>query len=153
MAVTAANKAAWWPHHSLVSCRTGYGSFMMKRTLSVLALIAATFSAPAFAQNDRAACGAMQASLTVRQTETLAMQDKRNALAEQVEAAGEAWENAEAMRAFGSAEAETADATLEKFETLKREFHQTQAALESKVNMINASVARYNSLCASGQAG
>ena len=124
----------------------------MKRSLSVLALVAATFSLPAFAQTDRAACNAMQASLQVRQAETLTLQDKRDALAEQVEVAGEAWENAEAVRAFGRAEAETADARLGEYNALKSEFHKTQAALQSKVQMINGSVARYNSLCV-GQAG
>ncbi|MEL7546835.1 MAG: hypothetical protein AAGJ84_09305 [Pseudomonadota bacterium] len=112
----------------------------------------ATFSVPALAQIDRAACNAMQASLQVRQTETLALQDRRDELAELVEIAGEDWENAEAVRAFGRAEAATADAHLAEYEQLKTEFHQTQAALQSKVQMINASVARYNSLC-TGQAG
>ena len=124
---------------------------MMKRSLAILALIAASFSMPAIAQ-DRAACNAMQSSLSVRQTETLALQERRNALAEKVELAGEAWENAEAMRAFGAAEAEAADTQLAEYNELKREFHQTQAALQSKVEMVNAGVVRYNSLCA-GQAG
>lgn len=124
---------------------------MMKRSLPILALIAASFSVPAIAQDQRA-CNAMQASLSVRQTEALALQDRRDALAEEVELAGEAWENAESMRAFGRAEAETADAQRAKFDALEKEFHQTQAALKSKVQMINASVAQYNSLC-TGQAG
>lgn len=94
----------------------------------------------------------MKASLQVRQAETLALQDRRDELAEQVELAGEAWENAEAMRAFGPAEAEAADVQLAEYNELKKEFHQTQAALQSKVEMVNASVARYNSLC-TGQAG
>lgn len=125
---------------------------MMKRILPILVLAAASFSIPATAQTDRAACDAMKASLQVRQSETLALQDRRDALAELVELAGEDWENAEAMRAFGPAEAEAADAQLAEYTALKKEFHQTQAALQSKVQMINGSVARYNSLCA-GQAG
>lgn len=124
---------------------------MMKRSLPLLALIAASFSMPAIAQDQRA-CNAMQASLSVRQTEALALQDRRDELAEQVELAGEAWENAEAMRAFGPTEAEMADAQLAEYNALKKEFHQTQAALQSKVEMVNAGVVRYNSVCV-GQAG
>ena len=56
------------------------------------------------------------------------------------------------MRAFGPAEAEAADVQLAEYNALKKEFHQTQAALQSKVEMVNAGVVRYNSLCA-GQAG
>jgi uncharacterized protein YccT (UPF0319 family) len=116
-------------------------------TLAALGLM--TVAQPSLAQASSAECRALAASISVRQQEAETLQLKRDTLAQETELSGEAWENAEAERNFGRAQAAAADETKAAYETLKSEFHRTQAALRAQVERLNGSVARYNQACTS----
>ena len=56
-------------------------------------------------------CAKQAASLQEKQVEAQALAEARLTLVDEVEAAGDAWENAEAMRNFGEEQAIEADTT------------------------------------------
>ena len=115
----------------------------MISSLSALAAIA-IFAAPgAMAQS----CTQQAAQLQDRQTEAQQIAEMRLSLVDDVEAAGDAWENAEAMRNFGSQEAEEANATKLEYETLKADLMQKEATLQALVVTLNDQVAAYNTKC------
>ncbi|MEL6724588.1 MAG: hypothetical protein AAGH90_06740 [Pseudomonadota bacterium] len=118
----------------------------MKPMISSLSALVALFvvAAPmAHAQS----CAAKAASLLERQTEAKALADARLDLVDAVEAAGDAWENAEAMRHFSSKDANEADATKIKYETLKADLMDKEVSLQALVMTLNEEVAAYNATC------
>lgn len=76
------------------------------------------------------------------------MSETREALVEKVEAAGDAWEAAEALRNFGKAQAAEADSTKMAYDMLKAELMRKEMVLQSAVGMLNGDVADYNAMCA-----
>ena len=64
-------------------------------------------------------CAEQAADLQKRQAHVQKVADARLALVDQVEAAGDAWENAEALRNFGADEAAEADTTKVAYDALK----------------------------------
>ncbi len=118
----------------------------MKPMISSLTALAAsvlilTPAASAFS------CSQKAAQLQDRQAETQALADARLTLVEDVEAAGDAWENAEAMRNFGADQAAEADATKTEYETLKADLLQKESSLQMAVVSLNDEVAAYNTKC------
>ena len=92
-------------------------------------------------------CAQQAADLQQRQVEAQALADSRLTLVDQVEAAGDAWENAEALRHFSKEKANEADASKIKYETLKADLMQKETTLQSILITLNADVAAYNSDC------
>ena len=118
----------------------------MKPMISSLSALAAmfVFVAPmASAQS----CAQQAATLQERQTEAQSLADARLELVDAVEEAGDAWENAEAMRHFSTKDAHEADATKIKYETLKADLLQKEVSLQALVMSLNEEVAAYNAAC------
>lgn len=122
----------------------------MKPMISFLGALAvmAVMTAPlALAQS----CNQRAADLQQRQTAAQKLADTRLTLVEDVEAAGDAWENAEAMRNFSEAQADEADATKIEYETLKADLLQKELSLQALLVSLNEEVAAYNASCINEQ--
>ena len=98
---------------------------------------------PASAQS----CSQHAAQLQERQVAAQELADARVTLVDEVEAAGDAWENAEALRNFGTEQAAEADATKVAYETLKAELFEKETALQGMVVSLNEEVSAYNTKC------
>lgn len=118
----------------------------MKPMISSLGALAAmiVFAAP---QASAMSCAQQASALQERQAEAQSLADTRLTLVDEVEAAGDAWENAEAMRHFSDANADEADATKIKYETLKADLMEKEMALQALVVSLNEDVAAYNAAC------
>ena len=92
-------------------------------------------------------CSQQAAQLQERQVAAQELADARLALVDDVEAAGDAWENAEAMRNFGAEQAAEADLTKTAYDTLKADLTDKEMALQTLVISLNDAVAAYNSKC------
>ena len=118
----------------------------MKPMISSLsALIAVFFIAAPIAAAQT--CSQQANQLQERQVEAQALADARLELVDKVEEAGDAWENAEAMRHFSDENAEQADATKSHYETLKADLMQKEVSLQTLVGSLNEQVATYNADC------
>lgn len=118
----------------------------MKPMISSLsALVALTvFAAPmASAQS----CAKQAASLQEKQVEAQALAEARLTLVDEIEAAGDAWENAEAMRNFGEEQAIEADTTKIAYDTLKADLFEKESSLQVLVATLNEDVQAYNQRC------
>lgn len=118
----------------------------MKPMISALSAMSAVFilTAPvAQAQS----CHQQAAQLQERQVAAQELADARVALVDEVEAAGDAWENAEAMRNFSAEQAAEADATKVTYETLKADLLEKEASLQTQVISLNDAVTAYNTKC------
>eukprot|EP00521_Asterionellopsis_glacialis_P021384 CAMPEP_0195320638 /NCGR_PEP_ID=MMETSP0708-20121125/6197_1 /TAXON_ID=33640 /ORGANISM="Asterionellopsis glacialis, Strain CCMP134" /LENGTH=118 /DNA_ID=CAMNT_0040387035 /DNA_START=24 /DNA_END=380 /DNA_ORIENTATION=+ len=115
----------------------------MISSLSALAAIAILSAPGALAQS----CSQQAAQLQDQQSEAQQIAETRLSLVDEVEAAGDAWENAEAMRHFGAEEAEEANATKMEYEALKTSLMQKEATLQALVVTLNDQVAAYNTKC------
>ena len=122
----------------------------MLRFLMCVAVLASVpmASAQALSDRDMRRCQAMAATMAPKQADIQKHQEKRASLLEIVEAKGEAWDNAEAMRLFSEDEAAAADAAKEAYEQSKFELHNVERALQAKVAQFNQDVASYNQTCA-----
>lgn len=92
-------------------------------------------------------CAQQAADLQNRQSEVQKIADARLALVDEVEAAGDAWENAEAMRNFGADQAAEADNTKVAYDALKADLMANEQSLQAMVIDINADVAAYSERC------
>lgn len=92
-------------------------------------------------------CSQQAAQLQDRQNAAQALADARLTLVDEVEAAGDAWENAEAMRNFSPEQAAEADATQLVYEELKADLLQKEVSLQAKVVSLNQEVIDYNKKC------
>lgn len=92
-------------------------------------------------------CSQQAAQLQERQGAAQDLAEARLSLVEAVEAAGDAWENAEAMRNFGAEQAAEADATKLAYETLKSDLLQKETSLQTLVVSLNDEVTAYNTKC------
>ena len=95
-----------------------------------------------------AQCSQQARTLKAQKVAATDLKTERDALVEEVEAAGEAWDVAEATRLFGDAEAQKADAAKAEYDALKAELISLEAKLQEKVSDLNAGVAAYNEACA-----
>ena len=96
-------------------------------------------------------CAEQAADLQTRQAKAQKTAEARLALVEEVEAAGDAWENAEALRNFGEEQALEADTTKIAYEGLKSDLFEKEVALQNLVVSLNQDVAAYNESCAKDQ--
>ena len=121
----------------------------MTYLIPILALIASALSPAHAAASERpATCHDLAASIRSGQTEVSALREARNDAREAAEAAGETWENAEAIRNFGDEAATEAEAARETWEARKTAFREAQAALIAKSEAVNDTIATYNERCA-----
>lgn len=120
----------------------------MIRTLLALTLCAAALAGPAFA-NGKAdtACKAMQASLVPRQADIDVLHARRDASAEAVELAGQAWEDAEIHRLVSARHAEAADREKLAYEEARKQLARDELALQSTLKQFNTDVAAFNARC------
>ena len=118
----------------------------MKPMISSLSALTAVFfiAAPiATAQT----CSQQATQLQERQVEAQALAEARLELVDKVEEAGDAWENAEALRHFSDENAEQADATKTEYESLKADLMQKEVSLQNLVGSLNQKVEAYNAAC------
>ena len=92
-------------------------------------------------------CAQQAADLQNRQSEVQKVADARLALVDELEAAGDAWENAEAMRNFGADQAAQADTTKVAYDALKADLMAKEQSLQAMVVAINDDVAAYTKRC------
>ena len=90
-------------------------------------------------------CAEQAADLQTRQAKAQKTAEAR------VEAAGDAWENAEALRNFSEEQALEADTTKTAYEGLKSDLFEKEVALQNLVVSLNQDVAAYNESCAKDQ--
>lgn len=93
-------------------------------------------------------CSSQARSIKELRTEATNMQADRDALLIEVEDAGDAWEDAEAMRLFSPDDAARADIALNEYEDLKSDLEALESDLQDTASDVNSRVSRYNSICA-----
>lgn len=101
--------------------------------------------APASAQS--AKCVVMQKTLQPQGAELTAQKATRDALAEEVELLGEAWENQEATRSFSAEEAEKSDLALAEYNDKKQKLLMLDNGLQASFAQYNKSVSDFNRSC------
>lgn len=118
----------------------------MKPMISSLGAIGALFviAAPSVSAQT---CSQQAAQLQERQVAAQELADARGSLVDDVEAAGDAWENAEALRNFGAEQAAEADATKATYDALKADLLEKETSLQGLVVSLNEQVTAYNSKC------
>ncbi|MEE2929913.1 MAG: hypothetical protein VX599_04300 [Pseudomonadota bacterium] len=119
----------------------------MISSLSALGAIILLAAPMATAQS----CSQKATQLQERQVEAQALADARLELVDEVEAAGDAWEDVEVHRLASAGHAETADQAKAVYEGLKAELLQKELSLQSMVIALNEDVATYNEACAKDQ--
>jgi hypothetical protein len=112
---------------------------------SFIALVSiAAFTAPiGHAQS----CADQSAELQEKQSEAQEIAAARLTLLEEVEAAGDAWEDLEVHRLVSDGHAQTADEAKAKYNALKASLLQKEADLQGLVVTLNDGVAAYNQKC------
>lgn len=118
-----------------------------------LMLAAAMLAAPvAFAHAngtpDVKACKAMTETLAPKQADIAEMTATRDTAAAKVEAAGDAWEDAETHRLVSSSHAVTADQAKASYDEARQTLARQEMALQASVRQYNDDVAAFNSRCA-----
>lgn len=104
--------------------------------------------ASALSGSAMADCRTQAKTLKAQQASAAKLKGERDALAEEVEAAGETWEAAEETRLFGAEEARKADEAKAAYEALKADLVTLETKLQAKVSDLNSGVAAYNQNCA-----
>ncbi len=93
-------------------------------------------------------CSSQARSIKELRAEAASLKADRDALVIEVEAAGDAWEDAEATRLFSPDHAARADLALDAYEDLKAELETLEGELQDTVSDVNSRVSRYNTTCA-----
>ena len=93
-------------------------------------------------------CQSQARSIQSGQEEARVLEAERETLLEEVEAAGDEWEAAEATRNFGETEAAKADAAKQTYEALKADLISLEETLQEQVSELNAAVSTFNDRCA-----
>lgn len=124
----------------------------MKRTFSTLSVAAAicfaiTPAASALSASQAKACNTLGADLQKRQAKAQKLAAERLSLLDEVEDAGDAWENTETLRNFGDAEAAEADANKATYDSLKRDLLAKEQTLQNLIASLNTEVDAYNAKC------
>lgn len=92
-------------------------------------------------------CSQQAAQLQEKQVAAQQLADARVILLEEVEAAGDAWEDVEVHRLASDDHAATADEAKLTYETLKADLVEKEASLQTLVVSLNDEVTAYNSKC------
>lgn len=121
----------------------------MKKLLSLIAfsLLVSAPMASALTQAQIRECQALAQSLGPDKATLEVKVAERDALAAKAEAAGEAWENAEAVRNFGAENAAAADALRLSFDEKKAAFESVESDLFERSSKFNKDTSRFNYLC------
>ena len=122
----------------------------MKKTLIpliCLAVAAAIPSASALSPTQVKWCQTKAAGFGQRQNAIKKDALERERLAEEAELAGETWENAEALRNFGEAEAAAADEAKTAYEAAKAAFYDVDQRVTANTSKLNEDVAKFNQIC------
>lgn len=124
----------------------------MKRTIFALSAITAlsvvaTPIAAALTSSQVKECKAMGADLQARQVKAQKLADERLALVDEVEAAGEAWEDVEIHRRASAGHAAKADEAKAVYNGLKTTLMAKEVTLQDLVASLNGEVASYNRKC------
>lgn len=118
----------------------------MKPMISSLSALAAMFVI-AVPSASALSCSQQAAQLQKQQTATQELAETRLTLVDEVEAAGDAWEDVEIHRLASAGHADTADQAKAEYETLKANLLEKEASLQSQVMSLNQDVAAYNAKC------
>ncbi|MCA8901256.1 MAG: hypothetical protein KDA53_08390 [Hyphomonas sp.] len=113
----------------------------------IFALAAPVAAADAASARDIARCKAMSASFGPKQEEVAKLKEARDTQVETVEATGDAWENAEALRNFSTAHAADADAAKLAYTDAKAELSRLELGLQARVAELNADIDAFNQSC------
>lgn len=116
---------------------------------AVLATVATISTAAFMPAMASASCYSQGKALKAQQAEATALKAERDELVIAVEDAGDAWEEAEAMRGWTADQTAAADAAKAEYDARKAELHELEADLQTKVSSLNEGVAAYNRNCAS----
>lgn len=114
----------------------------------LLVLAAQIATAEAMTAADVKRCNAMAATLAPKKAEIQQMQEKRDAMAETVEAKGDIWEELEVHRLASAGHAAQADAAKADYESSKKDLMKTEFALQALARQFNQDIASYNQSCA-----
>ncbi|WP_084419249.1 hypothetical protein [Henriciella litoralis] len=113
---------------------------------AALGIVIAALAAPsALAASD---CSQMARTIKSGQASAKAMAADRDELLLEVEAAGDAWEDQEALRNFSASHAAEADAARAEYEALKAELVSLEDDLQARLSRLNRDAANYNRTCA-----
>lgn len=121
----------------------------MKKLIPLLALsfVLAVPAASALTQAQIRECQALSKSIGPTKAALEEQVSERDALAEDTEAAGEAWENAENVRTISSERAATADRLKAIYEDYKDRLNTFEADLFDDSQKLNKDLLRFNTLC------
>lgn len=118
----------------------------------VTALMVCASGSVAHAEDYRSnrACRALAATLPAKQEEITRLVDIRDEAAIDVEARGEAWEDAEILRRASRGHASAADTAREAYDAARERLAAHETALQDALTVYNDEVASFNRSCASG---
>ena len=119
----------------------------MISSLSALAAIA-VFTTP---NASALSCAEQAADLQNRQVKAQKIAEARLELVEEVEAAGDAWDDVEIHRLASEGHAAMADEAKAVYEELKADLYEKEVSLQNLVASLNQDVAAYNESCAKDQ--
>ncbi|MEM1146982.1 MAG: hypothetical protein AAF582_09640 [Pseudomonadota bacterium] len=92
-------------------------------------------------------CAQEAANLQDRQSQLIDIANERQTLVDQVEAAGDVWEDVEIHRLMSASHAATADQAKAEYEALKADLMQQENALQAQAASLNDEVAVYTARC------
>lgn len=115
----------------------------MTSSLSALAAIFVLIAPNAFALT----CSQQAADLQSQQVHAQEIAETRLALVDEVEAAGDAWEDVEIHRLASTGHADVADQAKAEYEALKADLVEKELALQAMVVTLNNDVSAYNQRC------
>lgn len=123
----------------------------MIKQIAISAFLLAAIAPVASAQMTTAQverCQMLGQTFDIKKANVATATEKRDALAADAEAKGEAWENAEALRLFSADKAAVADAAKAAFDEARKAFNFANMALRSQTRMLQQDSAVYNAACA-----
>ena len=115
----------------------------MISSLSLLAVLAVFATPSALSQT----CGQQAAELQSKQSQAQKIADARLVLRDDVEAAGDAWDELEIHRLASAGHASSADEAKAKYERLKADLIEKETDLQARVAALNERVEAYNQRC------
>ncbi len=121
----------------------------MKRYLIALLIVGlgSTGSAQAMSAKEMARCKALGKTLPVQQVEIKTATEKRDALADQVETLGVAWDDVEVHRMVSATHAQRADKAEVIYAHAKTELVDLDTGLQADLDVFNKDVAAFNTRC------
>ncbi|WP_156807820.1 hypothetical protein [Henriciella marina] len=115
--------------------------------VAALAVVSTAAAAPnAFAYES---CSKQAASIETARQAALELKAERNAVVPELEAAGDAWEDAQTVRNFSADHAMRADQAKVAYDASKSKLRSIEAELQEAVANVNERVSVYNRHCAS----